>query len=275
VPLVPTSPRKRRRLAWAAALLCLVAAGVSLALVIPGSKQGSGAPSVAEGPAQLGSPQPRVRLTPADRRAIDMTLDRFIPAGMERRDLGVAWSLAGPEMKSGSTLADWRSGTSPIPYYSTRETTFHDWRTIDVGERYVVFNLLLHPAPTSKLAPYVFSGQVVKRGGRWLVNRLYTIAIMNPVTKTTREVGPADFAAQPAAAQGPGGKPALGRIGIVPVLSILALVLLIPVSLGGLALLRARRWKRSVRERARTELPPLPSSYGRTHDEPRKKVTRP
>ncbi len=273
MPLLPDSPRKRRRLAWAAALSCLVAAGVSLALLIPGSKQGTGAPSIAEGPAQLGSTQPTVRLTSVDRRAINATLDRFIPAGMERRDLAVAWSLAGPEMKSGSTLADWRSGTSPIPYYATRETTFHDWRTIDVGKRYVVFNLLLHPAPTSKLAPYVFSGQVVKSGGRWLVNRLYTIAIMNPVTKTTHEVGPADFAA-PAAAQSPRGKPVLGRIGIVPVLSILALILLIPVTLGAIALLRARRWKRSVRERARTELPPLPSSYGRAPDEPRRKVTR-
>ena len=136
-------------------------------------------------------------VSPADRRAIDRTLDRFVPAGVARKSPATAWALAGPELKSGSTLAAWKAGNSPIPYYPVLEKTFHTWRTIDVGPRYVVFNLLVHAQPTSHLGSYVFSGEVVKQGDQWLVNRIYTIAIMNPVTKKTHEVGPADFVAPP------------------------------------------------------------------------------
>ena len=234
---------------------------------MPGTKPSNPEPSGNEGPAQLAAATPTAHLTAADRRAIDETLDRFVPAGMERRDPARAWALAGPEMKSGSTLADWRAGSSPVPYYLPTETTFHDWQTIDVGPRYVIFNLLLHPRNRS-VGSYVFSGQVVKRGGRWLVNRLYTIAIMKPPTRSgLHEVGPADFAAPGGSAQSPPGKPLLGRIGIIPVVSILALIFLIPLGLGAVALLRARRWRRIVRANGRTALPPLPSrSFGTTEE---------
>jgi hypothetical protein len=106
----------------------------------------------------------------------------------------------------------------------------------------------------------VFSGEVVKRGDQWLVNRMYTIAIMNPVTKKTHEIGPADFVAPPPSSRTPSTKSTVS-IGIVPVLGILALILLIPLSFGVVALVRARRWRRMVRANARTELPPLPSGY--------------
>jgi hypothetical protein len=107
----------------------------------------------------------------------------------------------------------------------------------------------------------------VKVHGTWLVNRIYTIAIMNPPTKKTyHEIGPADFAAPPPASQTPNGKSGIGHIGILPVVLILGLVLAFPLSFAAIALIRARRWKRLVQSTARTELPPLPSSTRETHD---------
>jgi hypothetical protein len=91
---------------------------------------------------------------------------------------------------------------------------------------------------------------------------MYTIAIMNPVTRTTREIGPADFKAPPPTSQTPSGKAVIGHLGIVPVILIVGLVLLIPLGLALVALFRARRWRRMVRAGGRTELPPLPSGYG-------------
>ena len=184
-----------------------------------------------------------------------------MPAGVAGKSMATAWSLAGPELKASSTLADWRAGNSPIPRYPVLEKTFHTWRTIEVGRGYVVFNLLVHAQPSSHLGSYVFSGEMVKRNDQWLVNRIYTIAIMNPVTKKTHEVGPADFVAPPPASQTPNGKHTIG-MGIVPVIAILSLILLIPLAFGVVALLRARRWKRMVRSSSRNELPPLPSGYG-------------
>jgi hypothetical protein len=256
--MLPDSARARRRLILAGCLAALLAAGATVALLIPGTKPAPSAPIANEGPAQLAVVTPTGKLTPADRKAIDATLDRFLPAGMERKDLPAAWALAGPEMRSNTSVAEWRNGTSPIPYFPLRDTRFHSWQTIDVGSRYVVFNLLLHPKAHSGRSPTVFSGQVVKEHGRWLVNRLYTMAIMK-----THEVGPADFAAPGTSAQPPAGKPLLKRAALLPIVALLALVLLIPLSFGVLAFVRTLRWRRQVRANGRNELPPLPDAYRR------------
>jgi len=259
---LPASPRARRRLRWLSALGCVVLAGVVIAFAIPGHGPAPAEPVGNEGPAELASDNPQGRLTAADRRGINRTLDRFIPAGMARQDPAAAWALAGPELKSASTLADWRAGTSPVPYYVPRETTFHHWQTIDVGRRYAILNLLVHPK-NPRLGTYVFSLQVVKRRAHWLVNRVYTIAVMNPPTNTTEttEIGPADFAAPRSASSTPNGKPLLGHLGILPAVGILALILLVPATFGVIALVRARRWRRRVRAGSTSQLPPLPSGY--------------
>jgi hypothetical protein len=229
-------------------------------VLVPSHKPANPKPSGNEGPAQLAAVTAHTEVPTVDRQAINKVLDRFIPAGLTRSSPATAWALAGPELRSGSSLAAWRAGNSPIPSYPVLEKTFHTWRTIDAGPRYVVFNLLVHAKPASGLGSYVFSGQMVKQGNQWLVNRIYTIAIMNPVTNKTHEVGPADFVAPPPTSQTPNGKSTI-KVGILPVVSILALVLMIPLSFGVIALVRARRWRRMVRANPRTELPPLPSSY--------------
>jgi len=262
MPRLPQSARARRRLFRGGLLGGAIVVVALIVVLIPSHQPPSAKPTGSEGPAQLASAT-TLHVSPADRRAINHTLDRFIPAGVARKSPATAWSLAGPELKAGTTLAAWKAGNSPIPYYPVLERTFHTWRTIDVGPRYVIFNLLVHAQPTAHLGSYVFSGEVVKHGDRWLVNRIYTIAIMNPVTNKTHEVGPADFVAPPPSSQTPNGKRTIG-IGIVPVISILALILVIPLAFVGIALLRARRWRRMVRANARSELPPLPSGYGRS-----------
>jgi hypothetical protein len=261
--MLPASPRARRRAISAIALAAIAGSVAAVFALIPSHAPSAPGPVGNEGPAQLASNTPKVRLTKADRRAIDAVLDRFLPAAMERKDPAAGWALAGPELKSGSTLAQWRRGTSAVPYYDARETTFHDWQTIDVGPRYVIFNLLLHPGKGSQLAPYVFSGEVVKEDGRWLVNRLYTIAIMNRPSKTKQmpEVGPADFNAPSSSATAPTDRARAKTTRIVPVLGLLALILLVPLALGLIALHRARSWRRRVRSSGRQEIPALPSRY--------------
>jgi hypothetical protein len=261
MPRLPQSARARRRLVRSGLLGGVVVLVAVLVVVVPNHKPPNPEPTGNEGPAQLAAVTPKLQVATADRRAINAVLDRFIPAGLTRSSPATAWALAGPELRAGSSLAQWRAGNSPVPYYPVLEKTFHTWQTIDVGPRYVVFNLLVHAKPASHLGSYVFSGQMVKRDNRWLVNRIYTIAIMNPVTKKTHEIGPADFVAPPPTSQTPDTKKTIS-IGIVPVISILALILLIPVSFGVIALVRARRWRRQVRASSRTDLPPLPSGYG-------------
>jgi hypothetical protein len=260
---LPESPRTRRRLKWLAAVAVPAVVVVALFLLVPSHGPSPAAPKGNEGPAQLASAQRKVKLTAADRRAIDAVLDRFLPAAMERKDEALAWRLAGPELKSGSTLAGWRKGNTPVPYYPARETTFHHWQSIDSGVGYVIFNLLVHPAKGSTLAPYVFSGEVVKVDGSWRVNRLYTIAIMNKTTKKhpMAEVGPADFSAgsSPGTSAPPDTTTHSSRI--VPVLAVLGAVVLIPLLLAVVALRRARRFKRQAQSSGRQQIPSLPARY--------------
>lgn len=260
--MLPSSPRKRRRVYFVTALVLLAGGIAAVFAVIPSHGPSAPGPVGNEGPAQLASATPKVKVTDADRRAIDRTLDTFLPAAMERKDMAAGWRLAGPEMKSGSTLAEWRKGDSPVPYYPAAETQFHSWQIVDNGPGYVIFNIVLHPAKSSKLASYEFSGEVVKAHDRWLVNRLYTIAIFNKPTKNhpMAEVGPADFAAggSPGSNSTPDKTDHPSRI--VPVLIILALIALIPLGLGLVAVRRAIRWRRRTRARDHA-IPTLPARY--------------
>lgn len=266
---LPDSPRARRRLLGLGGALALLATGVAVALLLPNKGPSNAEPTGKPVPAQLAVNTHR-KLAAADRRAIDRLLDRFFPAAVAGEDPGSAWALAGPELRAGTSRDEFSQGTSPVPRYPANEPNYHHWRAIDVERGAVVLNILVHPKDPKKLGSWVFSVQVVKSGRRWLVNRIYTIAVMNPPTRpatVTHELGPADYASAGGAPRsGPTSKPG-GHSLLVPVVAILALVLLVPLTLGGVALVRARRWRREVRARGGTELPPLPSTYRRHEEE--------
>jgi hypothetical protein len=257
---IPESPRIRRRLTWGASAAILVAAGLAVAVFVPGKSASNPESTRNRAPAQLAVKTHR-KLTKADRTAIDTLLDRFFPAAVARRNPETAWELAGPEIRSASSLGDFRKGTSPVPSYPANERNYHHWRAIDVEKDSAVLNILVHPTNPQRHATWVFSVEVVKARGRWLVNRIYTIAVMNPPVRpatVTHELGPADYAAPPATSRTSATKTRASRSYLLPVLGIFLVVLSIPLTLGGVALLRAQRWKRAVRAGGRTELPPLP-----------------
>jgi hypothetical protein len=263
---LPTSPRARRRLLWSGSALGLVAVGLAIALLIPSKNAGNPTPTGPPVPAQL-AVNTKQHLALSDRHAIDRLLDRFFPAAVARKNTSMAWALAGPEMRSASSLAQFHKGALPVPRYPANEANYHHWRAIDVEKNSVVLNILVHPRDPKKLGQWVFSAEVVKDHGRWLVNHIYTIAVMNPPTRpatVTHELGPADYAAPPPTQRNSSTASPSSHSYLIPVASIVGIVLLIPLSLGVIALVRAWRWRRAVREAGRTELPPLPSSY-RSH----------
>jgi hypothetical protein len=260
---IPESPRLRRRLKWVAIAGSLVVAGILVAVLIPSKGPSNDNAVGIRPPAQLAI-NTHQKLSQADRRRIDTLLDRFIPAAVGRRDPTTAWALAGPELRSASSLSAFRKGDLPVPNYPANEKNYHHWRAIDVEKGSVVLNVLVHPRNPKKLGTWVFSVEVVKPKSHWLVNRIYTIAVMNPPERpatVTHELGPADYAAPPPTSRTSTTSSSSSHSFLLPVVAIFALVLLIPGALGIAALVRARRWRQAVRASGRTELPPLPSSY--------------
>jgi hypothetical protein len=267
--VVPSSPRARRRFVRLGVALAVIGAVTAILVAVRGPKAPSASPGKNAPPAQLVTQSTHV--SPADRRAIDKTLDRFIPAGLSGRSPQTAWRLSGPELKGGSTLREWRHGTSPIPYYPARGKTFHNWTTVDSGPGYVDFNLLIHPKRGRAGSSEVFAGQMIKRGGRWLVNGMYTIAVFARPTKSGRhEVGPADFGAGPAAQSSQGGTPppsghsaSLGKGWLFAVGGAILLALLFPVGFGVASVIRSRLARRRYERPDSRALPPLPRSSQR------------
>ena len=49
------------------------------------------------------------------RRAIDTTLAAFVPAAVAREDPTRAWELAGPGLRAGGSLREWKAGKLPDP----------------------------------------------------------------------------------------------------------------------------------------------------------------
>lgn len=264
---LPASPRKRRRVLWLAAVAVLAAVVAGIVFLIPSSGPPNPTPKANEGAAQV-AVRAHVPITAADRRAIDHALDLFVPAAVGRKNADLAWSLAGPELKAGSTLAQWRAGSTPVPQYPVKIQPFHDWSTLDNGKSYVDFTLLVHPRAGVKIGAWTFAGQMVKRHGTWLVNRLYTIAVFQPVRGSKHEIGPADFGAPAASTSPPQKKSALGGYGLLAIILGLALIPLTALGFGVAALVRARRWKRrTAAVGERRELPPLPTGYRGEADE--------
>jgi hypothetical protein len=266
--VVPSSPRARRRLVRFGIVLAVVGSLAAILALVHGGKTPSAAPPKNAPRAQLVKQSKYV--SPADRRAINETLDQFIPAALDRTSPATAWRLSGPDLTGGTTLRQWRHGTSPIPYYPARGRTFHGWTTIDAEPNFVDFSLLVHPRRGSQTSSWVFSGQMIKRDGRWLVNGLYTAAVMARPDKHGRhEVGPADFAAGAAAQSGQGSAPPssgsarLGKTWLIALVVGIGLALLFPLGFGAVSALRSRRSRlRYVRSQSRT-LPPLPSTAQR------------
>jgi hypothetical protein len=274
---IPESPRVRRRLTWVAIAAFLALAGTAVAVLIPNKSPTQGAAHGGRTPAQL-AVDTHQKLSQADRRRIDALLDRFIPAAVERRDLSAAWALAGPEMRSSSSLAQFRKGDLPVPSYPANEKNYHHWRAIDVERGSVVLNVLVHPKNPQKTGTWVFSIEVVRSKSRWLVNRIYTIAVMNPPVRpstVTHELGPADYAAPPPTSRTSTTSSPSSHSFLLPVIAIFAVVLLIPLALGAAVLLRGLRWRRSVRASGRTELPPLPTSYRGGAEEQKELASQP
>jgi hypothetical protein len=240
------SARWRRRLIWLFVAAVPITGITLLVVLVPERASIEDTNTTDEGPAQLADTHV-YHLSRADRVKIDALLDRFIPAAVERRSAKTAWALAGPELHAYSSVAQWRAGNSPIPEYPARGSKFHYWTVVSVGKNDVLFNILLHPRPKIVMPSYEFSGQVIRHGTDWRVNRLYTIATFShPSAKRTQVVGPNDYAA-PASSPSPAtNKARLSHWYAIPLFVIFGGVILFPLSLGLVALVRGRRFRRAA-----------------------------
>jgi len=78
--------------------------------------------------------QAAYRLKPAERRAIDATLDCFVTSAVQRHDLAASYDLVTPAMRTGISRRAWAHGTTNVMAYPARGTRFRGW-TLDLVQR--------------------------------------------------------------------------------------------------------------------------------------------
>ena len=110
-----SSYRWRRRLAWIGAGIALVVGIVVAAFALPkdSGRHYNLEPTGTEAAQTVANVVKQVRLTAAERRAVNRTLVAFVRSGVTRKDPAAAWDLVTPAMRSGVSRKQWNGGELP------------------------------------------------------------------------------------------------------------------------------------------------------------------
>jgi hypothetical protein len=246
VPRLLSSYRWRRRLLWIGVVLALIGGAVGIVVSLP---ERSGPPPespLRDEPAQVVREQKHVRITRADRRAVDALLVEFVRTAVARRDPELAWPLATRAMRVGTTRSQWRRGELPVFPYPAIPAQAKSWTVVSSYADDLTVDLVLQPPRGSKRGPVEFNAELKRVGQgskrRWLVDSFLVIRTYPSAAESGKKAAPK--------ALPPNYKPKYpkGRLSplwfVVPGV-ILGLIVLIPL---GIAVVN---WRRGVRaERA-------------------------
>jgi hypothetical protein len=192
---------------------------------------------------------------PAERRAIDATLDRFVASAVQRHDLAASYDLVTPAMRTGISRRAWAHGTTNVMAYPARGTRFHGW-TVDLAQPgYVMVDLLLQPRPHAHQGPMIFTVELRRVHGRWLVASFIPSASFAGAERTGSMKAFADYG--PLASRNPKPKH-VNRLFLIGPALVVLLIVALPV---GIVLLSRRRNRRAERDFGKPlprSLPPLP-----------------
>jgi hypothetical protein len=199
--------------------------------------------------------QAAYRLKPADKRAIDATLDRFVTSAVQRHDLAAAYDLVTPAMRTGITRRAWAHGTTNVMAYPARGTRFHGW-TLDLAKPgYVMIDLLLQPRRGAHEGAMIFTLELRKLHGRWLVASFIPSASFAGAERTGSLKAFGDYG--PLAQTNP--KPRhVNRLLLVVPAAVLLLIVALPAAIILRGWRRNRRAERAYGEPLPRGLPPLP-----------------
>jgi hypothetical protein len=178
-------------------------------------------------------------VSPADHAAISTLLDRFVVAGIARHAPASAYDLSTAALHEGMTRKEWATGNIPVYPYSPRWTHF-PWTVSGIVGRTVRVSLLLQPS-SKKNGALAFNVDVVKRGGRWLVDAIEPVAAFTPAGQPARISANRDFQAGAAVGTGKSGRISTTWLAVPGVL-VVALALVVPAAI----IVRNRRRVRRI-----------------------------
>lgn len=177
------SPRKRKRLAYA-----IVAPLVLAGLVFAGATM---LPKAKEDPPEvfsnkqaynIAAHEKAVRLTPADRKLVNETIDEVMNDGVKRQNPSAVYEIVTPNLRSQASRRDWRRGNIPVYPYPALGKKFHGW-TINYSQRnHLNVDLLVMPSRNrATLGPVALTLDLRKVQRKWLLDGLFPVATFAPI----------------------------------------------------------------------------------------------
>jgi hypothetical protein len=164
-----TSHRFRRRLAWVAVGVALVATIVGGSIWIGDTGRQIDTKLTNE-PASVYQAPRAHRLTKDERLALLAASAHFVRTAVARRDLDDAWEMLGPEMRAGQTRVSWRSGNNNVIPFPVRGIAA--WSILYSYDNDVAFDLALVGRPGDDIVGKTFTIELKRypqQGNRWLV----------------------------------------------------------------------------------------------------------
>lgn len=172
--LLPASPRKRRRLAkiGVVVLAVLVVALLTAIFKKPSRDTSSSAP----GRGSVYVEERPVKVTPAMRREINATLNRFVPAAVLRRDTKTAYELSTPALRAGASRKEWARGEIPV-FPAFVRPPYTGWNLNYSIQNNVNVDLMLRTTKKEKeVSAYSYNVDLKRVDGAWRVEAFYPIA---------------------------------------------------------------------------------------------------
>jgi hypothetical protein len=184
-------------------------------------------------------------LTRAQRARVLATAANFVTHAVARRKVEQAYDLAAPSLRGGLTRAQWRTGTIPVVPFPVGEAR---WRLEYSDEDAIGLQVLLMPAPKSRLRPELFDMELAPFGRG--ANEKFLVTSWTPR-------GVAGAGASAPSSAGTGGVPNLGssyegqaRLGSRWLLVPLLLFALVPLVVVGFFVRSSLRGRRAAAEYA-------------------------
>jgi hypothetical protein len=177
------SPRKRKRLAYAV-MIPLVLAGLVFAgaTLLPKAEEDPPEVFGNEEAYNIAAHEKAVRLSPADRKLVNQTIDVVLNDGVKRQDPSAVYEIVTPNLRSQASRSDWRRGNIPVYPYPALGKKFHGW-TINYSQRnHLNVDLLVMPARNrATLGPVALTIDLRKVQRKWLLDGLFPIATFAPI----------------------------------------------------------------------------------------------
>jgi hypothetical protein len=240
-----SSYRWRRRLAWIGAGIALAVGIVVAVFALPkdSGRHYNLEPTGTEAAQTVANVVKQVRLTAAERRAVNRTLVAFVRSGVTRKDSAAAWDLVTPAMRSGVSRKQWNGGELPVLPFPATIADNPTWNVLTSYPGDVTIDLLLQPRHGSNRGPIAFAVELKRARARWLVDSMIPEQGFAP-TPSGGKTANGGGQEQPVSARASGNR----WLFIVPG-ALLALIVLVPL----VFLLNNWRKHRAIERRYRAE----------------------